>query len=250
MELTQHPDAVILDYGCGRGDIIEEGRKHGICLYGVEIFYDQGTTTKAEVQKKNLLGTSIKEIHDGKIPFSDSYFDGVISNQVFEHVTHLDCVLQEIHRVLKPGGFLVSIFPAKDVIREGHCGIPCLHWFSTASRLRFYYALALRRLGFGYHKGDKSSEQWTRDFIAWLDEFTCYRERTVLFQEFQKYFTLSCLEPDYIAFRLNATSKLRYFKTCVGLSFFQPIIREICRRLGGLVILAQKDHSQRTYHEI
>ena len=45
-------------------------------------------------------------------------FDLVLSNQVIEHVEDLDAVLCEIHRVLKPGGAFLSLFPSKDVIRK------------------------------------------------------------------------------------------------------------------------------------
>ena len=38
-------------------------------------------------------------------------FDAFISGDVFEHVADLDAALKEIHRVLKPNGFLVSSFP-------------------------------------------------------------------------------------------------------------------------------------------
>lgn len=239
-QLAQHPETVILDYGCGRGDVVEEGRRRGLCIYGAEIFYDEGTTTKADVEEKNLLGNSIKEIQHGNIPFPDRYFDLVMSNQVFEHVKDLESVLREIHRVLKPNGWMLSLFPSKDVIWEKHCGIPYLHWFSKSSRIRFYYALAFRKLGFGYHKGNKTASQWARDFIQWLDDFTCYRERKTIYQSFQKYFTISCIEADYISFRLHTTPHSQLVKTLFELSFLQPVLCKLFRRLGGLVILSQK----------
>ena len=45
------------------------------------------------------------------IDFPDNSFDIFISGDVFEHLPHLDKALGEIHRVLKPGGLLVSSFP-------------------------------------------------------------------------------------------------------------------------------------------
>jgi SAM-dependent methyltransferase len=50
--------------------------------------------------------------YDGEIfPFESVAFDGVICNQVLEHVFNPDVFLQEIHRVLKPGGNLLLTVP-------------------------------------------------------------------------------------------------------------------------------------------
>lgn len=45
------------------------------------------------------------------ICFEDSQFDVFFSGDVFEHVPDLHKALEEIHRVLRPGGLLVSSFP-------------------------------------------------------------------------------------------------------------------------------------------
>lgn len=50
--------------------------------------------------------------YDGTcFPFPDQYFDGVICNQVLEHVFTPDLFLTEIERVLKPGGKLLLTVP-------------------------------------------------------------------------------------------------------------------------------------------
>jgi len=50
--------------------------------------------------------------YDGKnFPFSDSFFDHAISNQVFEHVFEPEQFMDEIHRVLKPNGLLLITVP-------------------------------------------------------------------------------------------------------------------------------------------
>ncbi len=45
------------------------------------------------------------------LDFEDARFDGVLCNEVFEHLPALDRALEEIARVLRPGGFLLSTFP-------------------------------------------------------------------------------------------------------------------------------------------
>ena len=50
--------------------------------------------------------------YDGdRFPFPDASVDGVICSQVFEHVFTPDAFLQEIRRVLKPGGRLLLTVP-------------------------------------------------------------------------------------------------------------------------------------------
>ena len=50
--------------------------------------------------------------YDGKVfPFTDSFFDYVISNQVLEHVLDQEQLMEEIYRVLKPDGLLLITVP-------------------------------------------------------------------------------------------------------------------------------------------
>jgi SAM-dependent methyltransferase len=46
-----------------------------------------------------------------RIPREDGHFDAIICNAVLEHVRNPDEVLQEFHRVLKPGGYLYLCIP-------------------------------------------------------------------------------------------------------------------------------------------
>lgn len=229
---------VVLDYGCGGGEIIEAGRKAGLEIYGVDVFYE-GAESRSKIEQTGWLGTVVREVEDGIIPFDDRFFDLVISNQVLEHVEDLDSVLQEVRRVLKPGGTFLSLFPTKEIIPEKHCGIPCLHWFPKQSRPRFYYAVGLRKMGFGYFKGNKSASQWASDFLEWLDAFTWYRDRKTIYASFGRHFAISSIEDDYIDYRLNSRG-WTLLSSIFRVSFVQPLGCELFRRLGGLVILASK----------
>ena len=133
------------------------------------------------------LEDAIRGMDGGIVPFGNEEFDFVINNQVMEHVENLDFVLSEIHRVLKPGGNVLSLFPDSGVWREGHCGIPFLHWFRD-SRLRLYYAATLRTLGLGHFKRKKSVMQWSRDFCEWLDKWTFYRDTPEIERCYAQYF--------------------------------------------------------------
>jgi SAM-dependent methyltransferase len=45
------------------------------------------------------------------LPFADGTFDSVLFSEVLEHLEDPDRALQEIRRVLRPGGRVVIIFP-------------------------------------------------------------------------------------------------------------------------------------------
>jgi ubiquinone/menaquinone biosynthesis C-methylase UbiE len=53
------------------------------------------------------------------LPFADESFSSVFSNCVLEHVDNLDTALDEIRRVLKPGGTLLTTVPTPRWESEG-----------------------------------------------------------------------------------------------------------------------------------
>jgi SAM-dependent methyltransferase len=164
--------ARVLDYGCGAGQIVGLLRARGVTAYGCDVFYEGGDYSSNVPEDLRAL---VRRMEGGTIPFEDASFDIVVSNQVFEHVPDMQAQLREISRVLRPGGIAFNVFPDAGVWREGHCGIPFLHWFPKRTRLRVYYAALARAFGLGAHKEGKSIMQWARDFCAWLDNWTYYR---------------------------------------------------------------------------
>jgi SAM-dependent methyltransferase len=61
---------------------------------------------------ENRAGKKADFFYDGEIfPFQVGSFDSVVANEVFEHVFNPDRFLDEVHRVLKPGGRLLMTMP-------------------------------------------------------------------------------------------------------------------------------------------
>ena len=208
--LDQAPpkDARVLDYGCGAGQIVKELRNRGVDAFGCDVFYDGGdysTLVGAELFADGF----IKKMNGDAIPFDSASFDFIVNTQVMEHVPNLESVLAEIHRVLKPGGVVLSLFPDKGVWREGHCGVPFLHWFPKGSRARIFYAAGFRVIGFGYFKEGKSVWRWSSDFCEWLDKWTFYRTESEIKSMYGKFFQdVRHLEPYWIQRRLGTKKSL------------------------------------------
>lgn len=221
----------VLDYGCGFGEIVRLLRNKNIESFGCDTFYEGADYTK--LAQDPLFGTVIRKIDGGIIPFEDHYFDFIVSNQVIEHVEDLDLVLSEFRRVLKPSGEILNIFPDKDIWREGHCGIPFLHWFPKRSSLRVYYALLLRSIGMGTIKGDRTPMQWSQNICTWLDNWTHYRTGREIDNIFSSYFIdLQSIEAMWLQERLGSRKSLVAWMPKIVQEFF-------VRKFAGRALVAR-----------
>jgi SAM-dependent methyltransferase len=166
-----------------------------------------------------------------------------------EHVEDLDAVLREIHRVLKPGGTVLSLFPSVDVFREGHIGIPFSHWMRKGSRFRFYYTWVLRALGLGTWKEQAPTcRQWAIDKLEWIDRFTVYRTRREIFNTYGRYFSNRLTEIDYIRYRLlerpgRSWPSRSWLMPLLRLPGMTPLAEAVFRKLAFLVIVSRKEQA-------
>ena len=228
----------VLDFGCGAGHIVEELRRRGVDAFGCDVFYEGGDY--APCVNPKFVGGVIKRMESGVIPFPDRYFDSVVSNQVLEHVESLDQGLSEICRVMRPGGVVLSLFPDKGVWREGHCGVPFLHWFPKGSRSRVYFAAAFRGLGFGHYKGNKSVMSWSQEFCHWLDKWTWYRSPGEIRVAFGKHFAeTQPLEDYWLRARFGSRHPIVNYLPRV-------VQRFVVRKLGGRVFASYKPVEEET----
>ena len=235
------PGARILDYGCGAGTLVAAGRAAGLDMLGADVFFQGSPGARAEAERAGLLKTAIHEIRDGRLDFEDGAFDLVTNNQVLEHVEDLDAVLGELHRVLKHDGVLLSIFPSREVFREGHIGIPFSHWFAKDSKPRFYYTWALRSLGLGTWKEQAPTRrQWAADKLGWIDAYTHYRPKREIFLAFDRYFTTEMREPDYIRYRLKDTPALAPLARLLDLPGAPAMATAIFRKLAFMVLVSRR----------
>lgn len=236
--LCREEDCTVLDYGCGKGEIVIAGRKLGLDIHGVEKFYG-GSNIIELVRQKGLLENEIRELEGGKIPFPENHFDLVLSSMVFEHVDDLNHVLGEISRVLKSNGRMLCLFPTRDGIREGHCGIAFAHWFPEGRSYRYYWLLMFRKLGFGAHKQEKTPRQWAKDFDHWLEEYTYHRSKHTIDETFLKYFhSLRYIEDDYVSYRLK-NKNLRGLSWLASKTPINYLSRFFFRIFGHLVFVAE-----------
>ena len=218
----------VLDYGCGKGQIVEKLLAKGIDAYGCDVFYEGGDY-RDRVDKRLTAAGRIVEMRE-RIPFPDEHFDVVVNNQVMEHVADLDAVLLEIHRVTKAGGVLLSLFPDDSIWREGHTEVPFLHWFPKGN-LRVYYALAFRVVGLGASHGDTPMITWAQKSCEWIDKWCYYRPYAEIMASVQRLFSPpEHIEVYWMDTRLGARARL----------LPEALKRFIARKWGGMVFTCQK----------
>lgn len=96
----------ILDIGCHDGTFLSL-IGNGNDLFGIEA----NEWAAAEAKKMNIDVRKFY-IEDGaKMPFPDSMFDLIVAGEIIEHIYDTDFLLEEIKRMLKPGGKLLVSTP-------------------------------------------------------------------------------------------------------------------------------------------
>jgi SAM-dependent methyltransferase len=93
-------DKRVLEFGCGAGYEVWFLAHHmGADAYGVDV--TERAAWEALVDDRTHLVCA--DITEGN-PFDDDFLDRIISFSVFEHVQHPYKALQELYRIMKPGG--------------------------------------------------------------------------------------------------------------------------------------------------
>lgn len=101
----------LLDLGCGEGrHVIHACLDHNIIGVGVDLSFKDLITASERFAPFAYYNTQsqllLQQTDATCLPFADSSFDKIICSEVLEHIDNYRGVLQEIHRVLKPGGLL------------------------------------------------------------------------------------------------------------------------------------------------
>jgi SAM-dependent methyltransferase len=129
------PSTTVLEIGTGTGGLLHTLLQRGFRVQGVEI--DEPLMIEAQQAFGPL---PIQKVNGIALPFPAGSFDVVLSFDVFEHIPDSDAHLDEVRRVLRPGGSYLVQTPNKwtNVVfetirwrsftrfREDHCSLHTL----------------------------------------------------------------------------------------------------------------------------
>jgi 2-polyprenyl-3-methyl-5-hydroxy-6-metoxy-1,4-benzoquinol methylase len=149
----------LLDVGCFQGRFLHAAARSGWQATGTEIARDA-----ADYARKNR-GLDVRLGPLEEIRFADGSFDAVVLLDVIEHVPDPRRTMEEVRRVLRPGGIAYLWTPNFDCITRriarGHWGAVVFPW-----HLHYFNAHTLGRLATvaGFAPVSAASRNWLLDF--------------------------------------------------------------------------------------
>jgi ubiquinone/menaquinone biosynthesis C-methylase UbiE len=108
-EYKDFKDKKVLDVGCGNGYVLSHYAKEGANVFGVDITQAGIHLCNKRFDYLDLKG-DFRVADAQSLPFQNDTFDCVCSMGVLHHVPNTQKALDEIWRVLKPGGRLILMF--------------------------------------------------------------------------------------------------------------------------------------------
>jgi SAM-dependent methyltransferase len=94
----------ILDVGCGAGSLLQAARRAGWNAEGLEI-------SQSAADYVRSLGFEVFQGDLSSAPYPDNHFDVVTASELIEHVADPLTMLEQIERIIRPGGLLWATTP-------------------------------------------------------------------------------------------------------------------------------------------
>jgi ubiquinone/menaquinone biosynthesis C-methylase UbiE len=94
----------VLEVGCGQGPLVNHLPQFGASIVGLDM--SDASLRRAAEGVRELGNHSVRLLQGDaeRLPFADHSFDSVVSFGVLHHTPDTDGAIQEVRRVLKPGG--------------------------------------------------------------------------------------------------------------------------------------------------
>jgi trans-aconitate methyltransferase len=174
--LDAQPGEHILDLGCGDGQLTERLAASGAIVSAI----DASAEMVAAARERGIAADQGKA---ESLPYPDASFDAVFSNAVLHWVRGQDEMMEQVRRVLRPGGRFVAEMGGHGniaAIRVGFAAVLARHGFAAlGDRGNYYptpeaYAERLTKRGFNVVRilhfprptqlGDGGMQGWLRTF--------------------------------------------------------------------------------------
>lgn len=106
LSLLEPHDSVIVDIGCGEGITLE---KIAGMFPSAEVTGIDSMQENVDICLKHGLPARPGSVYE--LDCDDDTADAVVFMEVIEHLKDPEAALREIHRIMKPGGRLITVFP-------------------------------------------------------------------------------------------------------------------------------------------
>ena len=138
------PGDRVLDLGCGVGDFTAALAEAGALAVGVE-----ASGLAVRIARERHPGREFLHVEAGEaLPFPDAGFDVVWLGGVIGHVLDTEAFLEEVARVLRPGGSLVlsTEYHGRVKLAVMALGVFPRHFDPRGTHIRFYTRRSLREV--------------------------------------------------------------------------------------------------------
>ena len=225
---------VLLDYGCGRGELLDEALKRKHEALGCDTYYGGSNLYGGSAPCRDRIFNI--DPNTNLLPFQDEHFDVVVANQVFEHIEDIHAPLEEIHRVLKIGGLFLNFFPTRDIVWEGHIKAPFAQFFFDPPTRWDSYLSMMYRLGIGANQRGASLSNW-KDRYRSMPTYCFYRSTREVKENFSRHFEiLQDVQAEWMRHRL-AHSRLNRLRIP---GWADPILSIMTAKLAGRIFVLQR----------
>ena len=137
------PESMILDFGCGSGrhayEYLDAGFRNAFG-YDVRNYVNLRSPEDIDRFRFDPNPDTAEYPSMTTVPWPANTFDFIFATAVFEHVSNQELAYGEVHRVLKPGGLFLNMFPSKWRPLEAHINVP----FGGVVKWRPYLELCAR----------------------------------------------------------------------------------------------------------
>ena len=179
--------APTLDLGCGDGHFATVAFNRLL-----DVGLDSDGKSLRQARRRGGYRTLVRSV-GGRMPFPDEYFGSAMSNSVLEHIPQVEEVLQETHRVLKPGAPFAFCVPNQNFLGSLSVGrfLDKIHLTKLSDIYRSFFNRISR------HRHSDPPETWqARLQIAGFSLerwWSYYNPRSLQVFEWGHYFGLPCL---------------------------------------------------------
>jgi ubiquinone/menaquinone biosynthesis C-methylase UbiE len=135
----------ILNIGVGIGIFEKMAIKAGKEIYSL----DPSDISINRLSKELNMTDRAKVGYSQKIPFPKNYFDAVVMSEVLEHLNSktLTQTINQVHRVLKPGGLFLGTVPARENLNDSKVICPnCAQNFHRWGHLQSFDNMSITNI--------------------------------------------------------------------------------------------------------
>ena len=100
-------DSKILEPGFGRGEFLKQFENFGMQTHGMDY-----TTYTGEKSFELNAKLKIQNAESFPYPYESDYFDVIYSKSFIEHFYYTDKIMEELYRITKPGGKIITLTPS------------------------------------------------------------------------------------------------------------------------------------------